>query len=131
VSEEGLFSTLDDLLDSCDVLLAVPDSMIYSNLTIRNIILSSYRSHIPLIGLSQAYVNAGAVGAVYAAQKQITDQVAEVILSFQRNGKLPEPQYTRDFTISLNPEVARSLGIGLPQTETVRKMMDDAKRESP
>ena len=130
-SAENIFPALDDLLGNSDALLALPDNMIYNNTNIRNILLSSYRSGVPFIGLSQAYVTAGALGAIFASQKQSADQIAETILSFARTGKLPEPQYSRDFTISLNPEVARSLGIELLPSDIIYNKMKYKSRSAP
>jgi putative ABC transport system substrate-binding protein len=128
LSEDGLFSALDELLASSDILLAVPDNMIYNSKNIRNILLSCYRSGIPFVGLSQAYVNAGAIGAVSTFQLQLADQIAESIRLFAHTGKLPKPSYSSEFTISLNPEVARSMGIKLPAADTVKSHMYDLSR---
>jgi ABC-type uncharacterized transport system substrate-binding protein len=125
-SAEKLFSSLDDLLDESDVLLAMPDNKIYNGINIRNILLSTYRAGIPFMGLSQSYVTAGALGAVFSTQEQIADQVAASILAFARSGSLSEPQYVHEFTIALNPEVARSLGIELPTPDLIRRKMNHA-----
>jgi len=131
LSDEEVFSTLDDLLKSSDVLLALPDNTIYNTANIRNILLSSYRFDTPFIGLSQAYVTAGALGAIFSSPQQMSEQVVATILSFARSGKLPEPQYPHDFTISLNPEVARSLDIKLPATDVIRNKMNNASGGAP
>ena len=131
MSPDKLFSALDDLLENSDVLLALPDSSIYNNVTIRNILLSTYRSSLPFIGMSQSYVTAGALGAVFSSQEQISDQVAATILSFAGSKELPDPQYPRDFTILLNNEVARSLGIELQSAEVIRRRMNSSGKEAP
>ena len=130
LSAEKLFSTMDDLLESSDVLLALPDNTIYNSANIRNILLNSYRFNIPFIGLSQAYVTAGALGAIFSSPQQMSDQVAATILSFAQTRKLPDPQYPRDFTISLNPEVAKSLGIELPTADVIRNKMHEVNRST-
>ena len=128
LSAEKLFSTLDSLLESSDVLLALPDNTIYNSSNIRNILLSSYRLNIPFVGMSQSYVTAGALGAIFSSPQQISDQIAATIRSFAQTRKLPDPQYPDDFTISLNPEVAKSLGIELPPADVVRNRMRDMSR---
>jgi len=70
-SKDTLFSDLDELLIDSDVLLAVPDSEIYNSNSIRNILLSSYRRGIPLVGFSQAYVKAGALCAIFSTPEQL------------------------------------------------------------
>jgi hypothetical protein len=125
-SAENLFAALENVLDNSDVLLVVPDSEIYSSGNVRNILLTSYRYKVPLIGISQAYVNAGALGAVFSTPEQIAGQTAAAIIAFSRSGKLPEPQYPEWFSIALNQQVARSLGITLDAPETIRERMNRA-----
>jgi ABC-type uncharacterized transport system substrate-binding protein len=109
----------------------LPDNTIYNGNSIRNILLSTYRSGIPFIGLSQSYVTAGALGAVFSTPEQMSDQVAGAVRGFARSKVLPEPQYPRDFSISLNTEIARSLGIKLQSAEAIRNLMKSANRGSP
>lgn len=123
---ENLFTTLENVLNNSDVLLVVPDSEIYSSSNVRNILLTSYRYKVPLIGISQAYVNAGALGAIFSTPEQLAMQTAEAIISFAMNGKLPRPQYPASFSISLNQQVARSLEIVLDSPEAIRERMDKA-----
>lgn len=124
---ENLFVNLDTLLDSSDVLLAVPDSEIYSSNNIRNILLTTYRHGVPLIGLSQAYVNAGALGAVFSTPEQIAAQASTVTLAFAQTHQLPEAQYPSLFTVAVNPEVARTLSVPIQSAEMVRLQMDSMK----
>lgn len=123
---ENLFATLESVLNNSDVLLVVPDSEIYSNGNMRNILLTSYRYKVPLIGISQAYVNAGALGAIFSTPEQLAGQTGEAIVSFARNRRLPEPQYPMLFSISLNQQVAHSLGIALDPPEAIRERMEKA-----
>jgi putative ABC transport system substrate-binding protein len=69
-SNEELFPALESILMNSDVLFAIADSEIYNSSNIRNILLSSYRHGVPLIGLSQAYVNAGALCAIFSTPEQ-------------------------------------------------------------
>lgn len=125
-STAHLFDTLENILNDSEVLLAVPDSGIYNNNNVRNILLTSYRYKVPLIGISQAYVNAGALGAIYSTPEQLAEQAVKVIASFARNRHLPEPQYPVSFSIALNQQVARSLGIALDSAEEIRMHMGEA-----
>lgn len=125
-SAETLFATLENVLNNSDVLLAIPDSEIYSSSNVRNILLTSYRMKVPLIGISQAYVNAGALCAVFSTPEQIGEQAGEILVSFARDRRLPEPQYPAFFSIGLNEPVAHSLGIELPSPEAIRERMNKA-----
>lgn len=121
---ENLFAALENVLNSSDVLLAIPDSEIYSSSKVRNILLTSYRYKVPLIGISQAYVNAGALGAIFSTPEQLAVQAGKTIVSFARSRNLPEPQYPELFKISLNLQVARSLGIVLDSQEVILERMN-------
>lgn len=125
-STETLFAVLENILNSSDVLLAIPDSQIYSSSNVRNILLTSYRYKVPLIGISQSYVNAGALGAIFSTPEQMAEQAGEMIVSFSNGEALPEPQYPASFSIALNQQVARSLGINLPSTQTILERMGKA-----
>jgi len=93
------------------VLLVLPDSAIYNGLTIRNILLATYRSSVPLIGFSSFYVKAGALCAVFSAPEQIAAQVASLIRQFGETRLLPAAQYPQEFEVMVNERVAHSLGL--------------------
>lgn len=127
LSADELFPRLESVLASSDTLLAIPDSTIYNGSNIRNILLTSYRFGIPLIGLSQAYVNAGALCAIFSTPEQLAEQAGAAVIAFAGNRQLPDSQYPVAFTIAVNQQVARSLGIAVPSPETIRGQMDKAK----
>lgn len=128
-SAEALFTSLEYILESSDVLLVIPDSEIYSSNNVRNILLTSYRYKVPLIGISQSYVNAGALCAIFSTPEQLALQTAEVIVSFAKDQRLPEPQYPASFSIGINQQVANSLGIDIPPINVIRQRMDKAGGE--
>jgi len=121
---EELFVKLENVLANSDVLFALSDSMIYSNGNIRHILLASYRRGIPLVGLSQAYVNAGALCAIFSTPEQLAVQAQETTLAFAKTQSLPPPQHPTDFTIAANEQVARSLKIELPAVDVIRSRME-------
>lgn len=106
-----LSNALQDVLGRSDVLLALPDTTVYNGSTIRNILLASYRSNVPLVGFSPGYVKAGALCAVFSTPRQIARQAAAMILQFDDTHALPLPQYPREFEVMVNEQVARSLGL--------------------
>lgn len=128
---EKLFSSLEGLLEDSDLLLAIPDSAIYNGSTIRNILLTSYRRGIPLVGWSQPYVNAGALCAVFSTAEQIAQQTGATVSQYARTRRLPDSQYPDDFTIAVNEQVARSLGIELPSEENIYRRMGKAQNDKP
>ncbi|MBI5891383.1 MAG: hypothetical protein HZB47_12020 [Nitrosomonadales bacterium] len=106
-----LNDALEDLLGESDVLFVLPDTDIYNAGTIRNILLTSYRKQIPLVGISQAYVKAGALCAVFSTPEQVAAQAYAMIERYAASGKLPAAQYPDDFEVSVNIQVARSLDL--------------------
>jgi len=113
-ASELLFPSLKRVLEAADVLLGVPDPLVFNNNSIQNILLSSFRAKVPLVGFSPAYVRAGALFALYATPSQIGFQAATLATGvLQGKAVLPEPVYSQDFTVSVNEHVARALGLSL------------------
>ncbi|MBU0688426.1 MAG: hypothetical protein KJ850_08780 [Gammaproteobacteria bacterium] len=117
---DRLAGSLSSLLADSEVLLVLPDAEIYRSDTIRNILLETYRQHVPMIGLSQYYVRAGALCAVYSTPQQIADQAAREIIRFAKTKKLPDYQYPQEFEVAVNTQVAHSLGLTIRSAEQLR-----------
>ncbi len=118
--QHSLASALSDLLDESEVLLVLPDAQVYNSDTIRNILLETYRRQVPMIGLSPAYVRAGALCAVYSTPQQTAKEAVNMIEQFAATGRLPASQYSTEFEVSVNAQVARSLGLVVTDAEKLR-----------
>ncbi|MCC6072555.1 hypothetical protein ACFSQU_10150 [Massilia sp. GCM10020059] len=94
-----------------EVLLATPDSAVYTPENFRNILLSSYRHNQGVIGFSADMVKAGALASTYSDIEDINAQVAEVAAAYLASGVLAPPQFPRYFRTIINEAVARSLNI--------------------
>lgn len=119
---ESLYPALQRLLDKADVLLAVADPVVYNTNTLQNILLSTFRTRVPLAAFSPAYVKAGALLALYSMPAQIGNQAAKVALAVLQGNPLPAPQYPADFTVSVNAHVARALGVSLNETDLTARL---------
>lgn len=119
---DELLPALKRVLMDSDVLLAVPDAMVFSRGTAQSILLTSYRAQNPLIAYSQSYVGAGALAAVHSTPAQIAQQAAELILKMSKASGvvLPAPQYPKYFSVSVNTQVARSMGIAIEDENVLR-----------
>ncbi|MBU1214029.1 MAG: hypothetical protein KKF58_07670 [Gammaproteobacteria bacterium] len=115
-----LASRLTEVLSGSDVLLVLPDAAVYRSDTIRNILLETYRRHVPMIGLSQNYVRAGALCAVYSTPRQVANQAARIVAQFSKTRKLPDYQYPQEFEVAVNTQVARSLGLTIKSADELR-----------
>ena len=124
---ESIFHVLEDTLNHSEVLLAIPDNLIYSNNNIRNILMTSYRHRVPLIGLSKGYVNAGALCAVYSSPEDLARQASAMTLSFALGKHLPPAQFPIEYEIATNLEVARTLGIKLDSVEQLHLQLQRAE----
>lgn len=110
---EALFPALKNLLETADVVLAIPDPTVYHAGSLQNILLTTYRARVPLVAFSPAYVKAGAILAVYSTPAQVARHAAGMVRSWQAGGSLPPLQMPAEFAVAVNPKVAASLGIGL------------------
>lgn len=96
-----------------DVIIALPDSNIFNRRNTHNILLSTYRKLIPLIGFSESYVRAGALAGIYSTPELIGKQTGELIINLSRSDKSSRMPvlFSNYFEISVNNKVARSLGL--------------------
>ena len=120
----SLYASLNSVLSQSDVLLAVPDGAIYNSDNIRNILLSSFRQRVPLIGLSRAYVNAGALCAVYSTPQDLATQAGAAIAGFARNQRLPKAQFPHFYNVAINREVALMLGIRIHSAAWLKQQLE-------
>lgn len=128
VSEEGeIVPALNRLLPGNDVLLALPDGGVFNRNTARPILLTTYRYQRPLVGFSQAYVTAGALAAVYSTPAQMARQTVELLRGLPAGRvSLGTPQYPAYFSVAVNRNVARSLGLDVPDEAWLKEALDRA-----
>lgn len=111
--EHEIYPALQKLLPESDLILALPEPAIFNARTIQMILLSAYRQQLPLVGFSAAYTRAGAVMSLFSTPQQIGRQAADMLRAAMASGRLPPPQAPNEYLVSINPHVARSLGITL------------------
>lgn len=126
IAEEAeIIPALNRLLPGNDALLALPDGLAFNRNTARPILLTSYRNQRPLIGFSQAYVTAGALAAVYSTPAQLARQTAEFLRGLPAGRVLlGSPQYPSYFSVQVNRNVARSLGLDVPDEVFLREALE-------
>lgn len=113
VGETGIFPALQSLLGEADLVLAQPDPSVFNSQTVANILTAAYRRQIPLLGFSSAYARAGALMSLYSTPAQVGARAGEMMRQIQAGKPLPPPQWPREFVVTVNPDVARSLGMVL------------------
>lgn len=118
---QSLNDALEDTLSVSDVIFVLADAEVYNAGTIRNILLTAYRKQVPLVGISQSYVKAGALCAVFTTPEQFAEQAVAMIQHYAESGKLPAAQYPSEFEVSVNMQVARSLGLHIKDAVQLRE----------
>jgi|GEM_PF-300697 len=122
-SESALIRTLGRALTFGDFLLGTPDDSIYNRSTIKHLLLTSYRQNRMLIGPGRAFVRAGSVASTFTPVTDQVDDAAGLIRGFFDTGQLAPPQYPSTFDIEVNRQVARSLDLPVPDTESLKQSL--------
>jgi len=126
---EQIMASLQTLNKKSNVLITLPDPMVFNQNTIRGILLSSYRNKLPIIGFSRAYVKAGAIAAIYSEPTQISQQMASIINEFILQKSFSKNHYyPTDFSVALNTNVANSLGIDLESSASIIRRIKKAEQ---
>lgn len=114
--DERLVTPLEQLLSGTELLLALPDPLIFNRNTAQSVFLTSYRHRVPVFGYSQSLTRAGALVSLHSTPAQIGRQSAEWANNALQGDKvkLPPPAYPVYFSVSINKHVAHSLGFTLP-----------------
>lgn len=122
---DQLATSLQAVLGDSEVLLSVPDALVYNGNTAQNILRSAYRQRTPLLGYSAAFVRAGALMGIYTTPEQAGRQGGELVTRVLA-GQLPPLQPPRDFQIAVNANVGRSLGMSLDEASLNRQLRQSA-----
>jgi putative ABC transport system substrate-binding protein len=118
---QDLPGAMDNLAKRADVLWGVPDSLVITPQTARELLLLSFRSGIPFIGLSATWVEAG---ALYALDRDYVDvgrqcgEMAWKVLQGSPAGAIP-PATPRKMVYFVNLKTAAQMKLDLPE-ELVR-----------
>lgn len=125
---QHLMGPLSRALEDADAFIAVADNVVSNRKTVQNLLLTTYRHKIPVIGYSRAYVRAGALAAVYSTPEQIGRQAGELVSSIVKSNSwnLPLSVFPKYFSVEVNRDVARSLGILLPNQKEIERSLRSA-----
>ena len=116
----NLIDALNTSLLNSDTLLALPDPEVYNTRTIKSILLTTYRHRIPVIGFSKSFVHAGALAAIHTSTQQLGKEISEIILKLHNKEKINKHYlYPEHFDITINKDVAKSLGIITPDRKVL------------
>lgn len=112
---------LRQVLENSDFLFGIDDPHIYNRQTIKNLLLSSYSHQRALIGPTASFVRAGALASTYSDQANWLDTLDEFL--DKPPSQWPREHYPTRFNVQSNRQVARALGITLPDdAELARRL---------
>jgi putative ABC transport system substrate-binding protein len=109
---------LESLANRAEVLWGISDNLVVTPQTARSLLLFSFRNRIPFIGLSTAWVKAGAFYALDRDYRDIGRQCAELagkVLAGAEAGSLA-PVPPRRVTYSLNLKTAEQMKMHVPSS---------------
>lgn len=110
----NVFPELQQVLNGCDVFLALADPLVFNSSSIQNILLTTFRARVPVVAFSPAYVRAGALLSLHVTPVQAGKQAGVLVRAALRGQPLPEqPLESNDFEVSVNEHVARALSLSL------------------
>jgi len=115
---------LESLAKRVDVIWGMPDKVVYTTQTAKHILLFSYRNRIPFVGLSSAWVKAGALYALDWDYTDVGKDCGEITLEVLQGGKkvLFPPVTTDNVKYSLNLKAAERMKVEIPE-----KLVREAK----
>lgn len=115
VGPDGGLTRSLNRLGSASALLIFPDSSLYTQSSLRELLESTYRRRLPVIGFSAALVAAGTLASAYT---DIDDTLAQLdgLLDQLAARRLPPPRYPTYWRATFNESVARSLDIVIDET---------------
>lgn len=124
-NSEQVTLALRRVLERGEVLLGLPDPEVFNQNTVHNLLLAAYRSGDAVFAFSPAYVKAGALAGVFSPSAHIGTQAAEIIIKFLGQANLPEPQYPKYFSVTVNRTVARSMGIPIEEEGALQQKLQN------
>lgn len=121
--DSELYPTLKSVLANSDVFLAIPDPVVINASTAQNVLITAFRSQVPVIGFSANYVKAGALAAVYSSPQQIGSEAGQLIKTQQRTNNLPAPKYPRFFSVGVNTLLMRTMGLPVADEQALEQRL--------
>ncbi len=117
-SPQELPAALNALANTADVLWGLNDRMVMTPQTARSLLLFSFRNRIPFVGLSAAWVKAGALFALERDYRDIGRQCGEIARQLLQGGRPAElaPAHPRKVLLSVNRRTAEQMKIELNES---------------
>jgi putative ABC transport system substrate-binding protein len=110
-------SSLEKLSKRIDVLWGIPDKMVYTQQTAKQILLFSFRNRIPFIGFSSSWVKAGALYALDWNYRNIGRECGDRAIGILEGKKAhsSSPNWEKSVSYSINLKAAERMKIDFPE----------------
>ncbi|MGZ8164653.1 MAG: ABC transporter substrate-binding protein [Methylobacter sp.] len=108
---------LEQLARNVEILLAIPDEIVMSPKTAKEVLLASFRNRVPLIGISDNWVKSGALYALSWDYDDLGRQCAfqaGKILNGIPVQTIP-PEYPRKTTYTINQKIAEHMNVEISE----------------
>lgn len=123
IEAESLAYLLSDAIEPSGALVGIYHPELFNNLTIKPLLLSIYRQSRFLVGPNEAFVKAGSLGTTYSTLYDTARNLSEILATYRQQRRLPDPDYGRHFSVMLNEQVGRSLGLILPTIQQLQNQL--------
>lgn len=123
LTDTELFPALSRVLNEADVLLALPDSTVFTPASLNNLLIAAYRQRVPVLGYAATHVRAGAVLALHTEPQQAGREIARLVRRVTAERRVPPSSPAKLWTVGRNDQVARSLDLVLPDVTTLTEAL--------
>lgn len=108
---------LKSLIKNSDIVLGITDSVVMSPHTAKNILLSTFRASVPVVGLSKSWTKAGALYSLQPDYSDVGRQCGEMALRILEGATTSSmlPEYPEKVTYSLNSRTAEYMKMEFPE----------------
>jgi putative ABC transport system substrate-binding protein len=124
-SEDNPVNTINPLIMSSDLFLAIPDQGAFNRATAKWSLYLSLKHKKPLIGFSEKFVEAGALAAVFSTPDHIAQQTHEWLNHFLTNEPMFDRSFPRYFDVRVNPSTARSINLFTPSDAKLKAALEE------
>lgn len=116
-----------EVAPTADLLLAPVDPRLFSRDNLKPVLLAAYRQNRVFIGPTPAWVRAGSLASLHATPQTLAADVAAAVRAWQQGGRWPLAAQASRFEVITNPQVARSMGLRLPEAELLTRSLQSGK----
>lgn len=127
IDGKNVIKSLNLLISKSDIIVANENPTIYNEKNIKTILLSSYRNNTPILGLGKSYVHAGFLASTYSDIDHYVQQLSTLLKSYDKESTQSYNKEPIHFSIAINDQVARSLGIPIPDKQNIEGTLHDAE----